>query len=51
LAAIQSEGSERGVNNEKSTTKVIVKKHMAQAFCQGSQTTFGGGKRKFTEFQ
>jgi|GEM_PF-5016793 len=45
LTAIQNEGSERVVNNEKSTTRVITKKHMAQAFCQGSQTTFGGARR------
>jgi len=31
LAAIQNEGSERVVNNEKSTTRIITKKHMAQA--------------------
>ena len=45
LTAIQNEGSERVVNNEKSTTGIITKKHMAQAFCQGSQTTFGGARR------
>jgi len=45
VAAIQNEGSERVVNNEKSTTRIITKKHMAQAFCQGSQTTFSGARR------